>query len=477
MTSFQDPYYLLIDAELRSTPHELRVANPATGKPFATCPIAGAPELDDAVVAARRAFPAWRDLSYAERRACISKCIETLRAHLEPLSVLLTQEQGKPIAHARSEISRACELALGIANIAMPPHTILKTVERHVEIRHVPLGVAAILTPWNAPVLLALSPLVSAIYTGNCAILKPSPFTPLTALRIGELFRTTLPRGVLAVLAGGDDLGESLTVHPGVDKISFTGSIAVGKKVLAAAAGTLKRVGLELGGNDAAIVLPDVDVNDVAKKLFIAATANSGQLCMAVKRIYAHEDIYARFCDAMAVEAIGVRLGNGLDTSSTLGPVQNLQHYRRLTALIDSARLDGHVHNGPQPPYGDGYFISPAVVTGLRDDHPLVTDEQFGPIIPILAFRDIDDVVVRANNTRFGLSGSVWSADIATATSIAERLEVGTACVNHHFFAMADAPFGGVKESGIGRLYSRIGLEAYLEPRVISVMRAQSSTS
>ncbi len=408
---------------------------------------------------ARRVFPAWKALSFAARAEYIARVAAALDVQKEPLARLLTQEQGKPVGQSKDEIARAATLSVGITKIAVKDELILDNAERRIELRWRPLGVAGIITPWNAPINLAAGPLASALYTGNCAIIKPSPFTPLTTLRIGEILRDILPAGVVAVLAGGDELGGLLTAHAGVGKIAFTGSVATGKKVMASCAATLKRVTLELGGNDAAIVLPDVDVADVAKKLFFAATVNSGQVCMAVKRIYAHESVYDALCAALVNEAKQARVGDGLDPATTLGPIQNRRQYERVRELKDDARAHGHLEEG-QSRSGGGYFIAPTVVTGLADADRLVAEEQFGPVFPVLKFTDIEDAIARANDTRFGLSGSVWSRDLEGARDIAARLEVGTAWVNQHRITAADVPFGGAKESGLGRVYSRLGLEA-----------------
>jgi acyl-CoA reductase-like NAD-dependent aldehyde dehydrogenase len=471
MIDFDAPYRLLIDGELVETAGTLEVVNPATGAVFARCPSAGPAELDAAVAAARRAFPAWRDLSFEERAGYVERIAAALQEHKEPLARLLTLEQGKPLSQSRDEIARASTLSVGMTRIRIEPELIQDDAQRRIELRFRPLGVAGIITPWNAPVNLAAGPLTSALYTGNCAIIKPSPFTPLTTLRIGEIIRGIVPPGVVSVLAGGDELGALLTAHPGIDKISFTGSVATGKKVMAAAAGTLKRVTLELGGNDAAIVLPDVDVADVAKKLFFAATVNSGQVCMAVKRIYAHEDIYDALCAALAEEARKARVGDGLDPQTTLGPIQNRRQYERVCELKADALGHGQAAEGAAPG-GKGYFVAPTVVTGLSEADRLVAEEQFGPVFPVLKFRDVEEAIRRANDTRFGLSGSVWSRDLQRAAQIAARLEVGTAWVNQHRHTDANVPFGGAKESGIGRTYSRRGLEAYMEPQVISILKS-----
>ncbi len=346
MNDFNAPYRLLIDGRLVDASARLDVINPATGAVFANCPSAGAAELDAAVAAARRAFPRGRRWDPPRAREYIARFAAALEAHKEPLARLLTQEQGKPVGQSRDEIARAGTLSVGITKIAVASEVILDNAERFIELRYQPLGVAGIITPWNAPVNLAAGPLASALYTGNCAIIKPSPFTPLTTLRIGEILQDILPAGVVNVLAGGDELGGLLTAHPGIDKIAFTGSVATGKKVMASCAATLKRVTLELGGNDAAIVLPDVDVADVAKKLFFAATVNSGQVCMAVKRIYAHESIHDALVAALAAEAGKAKLGDGLDPATTLGPIQNRRQFERVCELKDDARTHGQLEEG-----------------------------------------------------------------------------------------------------------------------------------
>lgn len=472
MIDFNAPYTLTIGGQAVATEAQLAVVNPATGEVFAHCPVAGSAELDAAVQAARAAFAGWRELGFAERAAYIGRLAQAITAEVEPLAALLTREQGKPLQQSREEIARAATLSVGMTALRIEPQVLHDDTQRYIELRYVALGVAGIITPWNAPINLAIGPLTSALYTGNCVVLKPSPFTPLCTLRLGELMRSIFPPGVVNVLAGGDELGALMTAHAQIDKISFTGSVATGKKVMASAAGTLKRLTLELGGNDAAIVLGDVDPVAVAKKLFFAATVNSGQVCMAIKRIYAHESVYEALCQALAAEAQAARLGNGLEAGSTLGPIQNQRQFERVRGLIsDLSQGPGTVLAGAEQPAGAGYFIAPVVVAEPGEASRIVCEEQFGPVIPVMKFTDVQDAIRRANDTRFGLSGSVWSADVARATAIAAQLEVGTAWVNQHRATLADVPFGGAKESGLGRTYSLLGLQSYMEPRVVSVLK------
>ncbi|HTX24384.1 MAG TPA: aldehyde dehydrogenase family protein [Steroidobacteraceae bacterium] len=472
MTVPRSDFAHLIEGESVTSDEALEVINPATGEVFARCPSASPVELDRAVAAAARAFADWRERSFEERRTVIRRMARVLRDHQGELAELLTLEQGKPLGQARDEIARAAAQSEGMAQIPIEPETLLDDDTRRIELRYYPLGVVGIITPWNAPINLAAGPLTSALYTGNTAVLKPSPYTPLTTLKLAEHLREVFPPGVLNVLAGGDALGAWMTAHPGIAKISFTGSVATGKNVMASAAGTLKRVTLELGGNDAAIVLDDVDPQAVAPKLFFASFVNSGQVCMAIKRIYAHERIYDALCSALAAQARKARMGSGLDPATELGPIQNAAQYERVIGILEDTRRSGaRILAGGEVPAGRGYFLPPTIVADIDEDSRLVQEEQFGPIVPVLKYRDIDDAVRRANDTRYGLSGSVWSRDPERAAAIAARLEVGTAWVNQHRATSATVPFGGAKESGIGRQYSVLGLKSYMEPRVISVLK------
>ena len=465
-------FSLLIDGEARQAAEHLDVINPAYGQVFARCPAAGLAELDAAVAGARRAFESWRQMSYEHRAGLIRELAAALREHQDSLAELLTREQGKPLNQSVAEIDRGAAQSEGMVGIEIPVETLIDDEQRHIELHYRPLGVVGIITPWNAPVNLALGPLVSALYTGNTIVLKPSPYTPLTTLKLGELLGEIFPAGVVNVLAGGDELGQWMTEHADIDKISFTGSVATGKKVLASAAGTLKRVTLELGGNDPAIILDDVDPKAIAKRVFFASFVNSGQVCMAIKRIYAHESVYDELCEALVEQASAAVVGDGLDPATQLGPIQNQMQFDKVVDVLEETRQSGaRILCGGEVPDEPGYFLPPTLVTDIAEDSRLVRDEQFGPIVPILKFSDLDDALRRANDTRYGLSGSVWTSDPDKGAEIAAQLEVGTAWVNQHRATSAFVPFGGAKESGYGRQYSILGLKGYMEPEVVSVAR------
>jgi len=465
-------YSLLIDGKLTDSGQHLDVINPATGQVFARCPAAGRTELDEAVRAAQHAFTTWKDTSYDERAEFIKQLAAALRDHQDALAEQLTREQGKPLSQSVAEIDRGAAQSEGMVTIEIPIENLIDDDQRQIELRYRPLGVVGIITPWNAPVNLALGPLVSALYTGNTVILKPSPYTPLTTLKLGELLKDIFPAGVVNVLAGGNELGQWITEHPDIDKISFTGSVATGKKVLASAAGTLKRVTLELGGNDPAIIMDDVDPKAIAKQVFFASFVNSGQVCMAIKRIYAHEKIYDELCDALVEEANNAIVGDGFNPETKLGPIQNKMQYDKIVDILEDTKQSGaRFLSGGEIPDQPGYFIPPTLVTDVAETSRLVQEEQFGPIVPILKFTDLDDALRRANDTRYGLSGSVWTSDPERGKEIAAKLEVGTAWVNQHRATSAFVPFGGAKESGYGRQYSILGLKGYMEPEVVSVAK------
>ena len=448
------------------------VINPATEEVFAQAPDASKADLDAAVRAANEAFPAWHDTPLEDRRAALCAMADRVEAELPALAELLVREQGKSMANAQFEVGGTAMWLRASAATDLPTEVLSDTETQRVELRRRPLGVVGAITPWNFPLILSIWKVGPALVTGNTMVLKPSPYTPLTVLRFGEIVREVLPPGVLNVVSGGDDLGRWMTEHPDIHKISFTGSGPTGKKIMSSAAGSLKRITLELGGNDPAIVRGDANPSEVAGPIFDMAFQNSGQVCGAIKRLYVHEDIYDDVCTALVEKANAKTVGNGMEPGTDFGPIQNEMQYDRVCELARSAKYEGgRFLTGGEPTEGKGYFFPLTLVADLSDGSRLVDEEPFGPILPIIRFRDDDDVIKRANDTTFGLGGSVWSADTERATEMAERLETGSAWVNQHFDVSPFLPFGGVKESGMGVENGPWGLAEFTSTQVLNIKK------
>ncbi|WP_028006564.1 aldehyde dehydrogenase family protein [Solimonas flava] len=446
------------------------VVNPATEAVIANVPDCSAENLNEAVAAAQAALPAWSATPIEARRQLLLDCADLLVANIDELARLLVLEQGKPLPKATRELMGSAAWLRYTATLDLPVEIIRDDEMVRVELRHKPIGVVGAIVPWNYPVISAVGKFAPAMLAGNTVVLKPSPYTPLATLRLGELLRERIPAGVLNIVSGGDELGRRLTAHPGIQKLSLTGSVAAGRSVAAAAAHELKRITLELGGNDAAIVLGDVDVKKVAQKVFTAAFENSGQVCTAIKRVYVHDSIHDAFVAELVALATAARVGDGMAEGIDYGPINNHAQFSRVLGLIDSAKSEGGTVLCGGTRIGDtGYFIAPAIVTGLPDSARLVAEEQFGPALPVLRFSDIDDAVARANDSPLGLGGSVWSADATRAAEIADRLVCGTSWVNAHLMIVPQAPISGQKLSGIGAENGVAGLQAFtrLQTRIV----------
>jgi acyl-CoA reductase-like NAD-dependent aldehyde dehydrogenase len=463
---------MTIDGAAASTDATFDVVNPATGAVEATAPDCTPEQLGAAMESAQKAYRDWRR-DEAIRRELLGKAADALMAAASDIAPILTGEQGKPLGEATVEVYGAAMWLQYYAGLEMPRQVIQDDGAALVEVVHRPLGVVAAITPWNFPLILASWKIAPALVAGNTMVLKPSPFTPRSTLKVGEILRDVLPPGVLNVVSGKDPLGASMTAHPVPRKISFTGSVTTGKKVAAAAAPDLKRVTLELGGNDPAIVLDDVDADAVAEKLFWGAFQNNGQVCSAIKRVYVPESLHDDIVERLASLARSVKVGPGTDPDVRLGPINNRPQFNRVNELVADALLSGAVAAaGGKPMAGDGYFFEPTILTNLTDGTRIVDEEQFGPALPVITYRDIDEVVERANATHFGLSGSVWGTDVERAARVAAELECGTAWVNTHLALAPHQPFGGAKWSGIGVENGTWGLLSFCEPQVIHTSKS-----
>ena len=461
-------YGMLINGKLEVGDSTLDVVNPATGATFATAPRASRAQLDDAVDAAGRAFAGWSATPIDDRRAALVHIAEVIDANADPLVRLLTAEQGKPLAEARREVGGMAGFFRFCSTLDMAPRETVDTSGRRLEFVRKPLGVVAAIIPWNFPLMTIAFKMPFALLAGNTIVVKPAPTTPLSTLLFFELIADVLPAGVANVIVDDNDLGGALTSHPGVRKVSFTGSTTTGRKVMASAADTLKRLTLELGGNDAAIVLDDVNVEETAKALFRGAFMNAGQICLAIKRLYVQDAIYDAMCDALGALAEATVVGDGAEPDTQMGPVQNAVQYAKIRGLIEQSRRDGTIVAGGGNVESEGFFVRPTIVRDVDAGTRIVDEEQFGPVLPVIRFSDADAAVTNSNRTDFGLGASVWSSDATRARELAGRIEAGTVWINKHADLAPHVPFGGAKSSGLGLEFGQEGLNEFTQLQVIS---------
>ena len=462
-------YKLLIGGKLVAGAMTSTVINPATEDVLATAPRADLAQLHQAVAAAKAAFPVWSATPIRVRGKLLTKLADAMEARQDELARLLTEEQGKPLAEAKWEIVGAIASIRYFASLDLPSMVLREDAKRRIVEERVPLGVIAAITPWNVPIILLATKIAAALLAGNTVVAKPAATTPLTTLKIGELCAGILPPGVINIIADQNDLGSALTGHPDVAKVTFTGSTATGKKVMESAAGSLKRLTLELGGNDAAIVLDDVDPKEVAPKLLAGAMFNSGQGCITIKRLYVHDSQYGEICDELGRLAREIIVDDGIKQGTQMGPLQNKAQFEKVKGFLEDAQQNGNIVAGGKALNRKGYFVQPTIVRDIADDARLVKEEQFGPILPVLRYSDVDDAIARANDTDFGLGGSVWSKDLDRAYAVAARIDSGTVWINQHLDMHPEVPFSGTKQSGIGTEQGQEGLEEFTHAKIINM--------
>ena len=464
-------YKLLINGEMVDGDLSMDVLNPATEEVLADCPRASEDQLNAAVAAAKAAFPAWSKTDVDERKALVLKIADVIEANATELIQLLTKEQGKPLEAATVEVYGMAAFCRYFTSLDLPVEVLEDSDARRVEVHRNPLGVIGAIVPWNFPLLLMAFKLPPALIAGNTLVIKPAPTTPLSTLRLAELISDIVPAGVINFITDANDLGAPMTAHPDVRKISFTGSTETGAKVMAGAAGLLKRITLELGGNDAGIVLDDVNPKEAAQKLFDSAFQNSGQVCIAMKRLYVHENIYDEVCDELATIANDTIIGDGSEQGTKLGPLNNKMQYDKVKALIEDAKQEGNVIAGGEFPDKPGYFIRPTIVRDIKEGSRLVDEEQFGPVLPVMSFADESEAVARANSSPWGLGGSVWSANPERAYALAEQMDAGTVWINKHAELDPTIPFGGAKMSGLGNELGQEGLLEFTQQKIINMAK------
>ena len=464
-------YKLLINGEMVDGDLTMDVVNPATEEKLADCPRASESQLNAAVAAAKAAFPTWSKTAIDERKAVVLKIADVVEANAAELAQLLTKEQGKPLEDATTEVYGMAAFCRYFTSLDLPVEVLEDSEGRRVEVHRNPLGVVGAIVPWNFPLILMAFKLPPALIAGNTLVIKPAPTTPLSTLRIAELIQDVAPAGVINFITDANDLGAPMTAHPDVRKISFTGSTETGAKVMAGAAGLLKRITLELGGNDAGIVLDDVNPKEAAQKLFDSAFQNSGQVCIAMKRLYVHENIYDEVCDELATIANDTIIGDGLEQGTKLGPLNNKMQYDKVKALIEDAKKEGNVIAGGEFPDKPGYFIRPTIVRDIKEGSRLVDEEQFGPVLPVMSFADESEAIERANASAWGLGGSVWSANPERAYALAEQMDTGTVWINKHAELDPTIPFGGAKMSGLGNELGQEGLQEFTQQKIINMAK------
>jgi acyl-CoA reductase-like NAD-dependent aldehyde dehydrogenase len=449
--------------------------NPATGEVLGKVPMSTKEQVLEAVAAAKAAQPEWAALSEAERKEYLMKMAKVLEDNLDYLSRLVTQEQGKPLAGPGSvfEIQGCIAWTQVPASLELPVEIAFEDESRRDEIHRKPIGVVAAIAPWNWPLLIAIWQIMPSLRMGNTVVIKPSEYTPMGTLEMVRLLNTVLPAGVLNSVSGNGEVGGWLTSAQGVDKIMFTGSSATGQRIIEASAKNYARVTLELGGNDAAIVMPDVDANAIAQGLFWGAFINMGQTCACIKRLYVHEAVHDAVVETLKNLASVIPMGNGLEEGVALGPVQNRMQFNKVLDLVEDAKQQNvNVVCGGVPLDRAGNFFPITLITDIDNQARLVQEEQFGPVLPIIKFNNVEDAIQMANALDVGLGASVWSSNPETARAIANRLEAGTVWINQHGTIHPMVPFGGIKQSGFGVEFGIEGLKAVTQPKVISINKA-----
>ncbi len=448
------------------------VYDPATGALIARAPEHGVDDLDRAIERATAAQREWASRSDAERVTVLNRVADAIERSSEALAELLSREQGKPLngPNARFEVQACADWVRATAATPLPSEVVIDDGQTYAELHYRPIGLVGVISPWNWPMMIAIWQIAPALRMGNAVVAKPSEYTTLSGLALAAVMNQELPAGLLETVAGAGDLGAALVADAAFGKIMFTGSTATGKRIIESSAGNVTRLTLELGGNDAGIVLPDVDAAAIAEGLFWGAFINTGQTCAALKRLYVHDDVYDEVCEALVTVASQMPMGVGLEEHNVLGPLQNRAQWDIVSRLVNEATSSGaRVLVGANPDAAAlGNFYPTTLIADIDPRNPLVLEEQFGPALPIVRYTDLDEVVALANGVDVGLGASVWSADRDAARALAARLEAGTVWINSHGGVHPMIPFGGVKQSGYGLEFGVDGLKSVAVPQVVN---------
>jgi acyl-CoA reductase-like NAD-dependent aldehyde dehydrogenase len=466
-----DSLKMLINGQGVTSAQNLDVINPCNGEVAAQVPDAAVADLDEAITAAKSALADWSG-DEALRKSVLLSIASVIQANQEALAQALSLETGLPLANTKDEVGMAAYFFKYRSKTTAQVETIHDDERQRVQVVRKPIGVVGAIIPWNAPMMIASEKISTAFAAGNTVVLKTSPLAPLSLLLLGQLLADKVPAGVLNILSGGDAVGKQMVADPRIGMISFTGSTEAGKAIMASGGATLKRLSLELGGNDPAIVLPDANPKKVASKLFWGAFYRSGQICAAIKRVYVHASMYDELVAAMAQLAAKITPADAFAEGALIGPLSNREQFEKVKGLLErSEAAGGRIATGGKALDQSGYYLQPTIVSHVDASNPLVREEQFGPLLPIIQYTDIDDAIAQANETEYGLGASVWSDDLEQAEAVAACLQAGSVWVNRHGIVMPDIPFGGFKHSGLGRANGYVGLDAYCELQTVSIAK------
>jgi succinate-semialdehyde dehydrogenase / glutarate-semialdehyde dehydrogenase len=457
------------------TPHgSYDLKNPATGEVLVSLPRCQQAEVDHAIEAADKAFHIWRNVSAQSRADIIRRWYDLMLVHKEDLAKLITLEEGKPIREARGEVDYAAsflrwfsEEATRVRGDTIPSKS---PSQRIVTIKQ-PIGVCAAITPWNFPAAMITRKAGPALAAGCTMVVKPASQTPMTALALAELAeRAGVPAGVFSVITGNDTriIGGRLTGHDLVRKVTFTGSTDVGRVLLEQSAATIKKCSMELGGNAPFIIFDDADLDTAVEGLMVAKFRNTGQSCVGANRIFVQTGVYDAFAEKFAARVAAMKVGNGLDEATELGPLIDAGAVAKVQEHIDDALAKGaKVLTGGKPAGGGSCFFQPTVLTNVTDDALVASEETFGPLAPLFRFTEDAEAIARANDTEFGLAAYIFAKDAARIWNAAEGIEAGIIGINTGFISNETAPFGGVKQSGLGREGSHLGIDEFLEVKYL----------